>query len=166
MAVTIPPTSDPTWAFMLGQQFVEAALQCGFSCDRTFVSPRQSPEGLPPDCACQLAVFVQPGVQGPPSGSPPPCLPRPIARVRLIADFCVLEADQGSVLTPEQLNVEAAGVLSELIKISGGIQRARYHGGLGDGDCSDVLPGSWTQLSQEGAMVRWVSDWTVLLTPP
>ncbi len=165
MAVTLPPTSDPTWPFMLGQQFVEAAMQCGFECDRAFVSPRLSPEGMPPDCPCQLAVVVQPGWQGSPGGDPPPCLPRPIARVRVVLDLCVLEAGASEVLTPVQLNTEAAGTYEALWRVLAGIQRARAHGGLGDGDCTTVLPGSWTQLSQEGASVRWVSDWVVLLTP-
>lgn len=166
MAVTLPPTSNPTWPFMLGQQFVEAALQCGFTCDRTFVSPRLSPEGLPPECPCQLAVVVQPGWQGQVSaGDPPPCLPRPIARVRVVLDLCVIEAGENEVLEPVQLNTEAAGVYTALWQVMAGIQKARYHGGLGDGDCSTVLPGSWTQVSQEGAAVRWASDWVVLLTP-
>lgn len=165
MPQQLPPTSDPTWVQALGQNFLEAALQCGFVCERTFVSPRRSPEGLAPDCPCQLAVFVQPGYQGTPAGDPPPCLPRPIARVTMIADFCVAEADEGSVLTPVQLSMDAARVNEALWRISAGIQKSRYHGGLADGDCSTVLPGSWQQIDQQGASVRYTADYTVLLTP-
>ena len=84
---------DPGWPYALAQNFLAAAVACGFECERRYVHDGPlAPEGLPQGCPCQLAVVVLPGWEGVGSAAGKiECLPRQYANVLLYLDLCVLD---------------------------------------------------------------------------
>lgn len=152
---------DAGWPYAVAQNFLAAALVCGFVCDRRYVHDGPlAPEGLPVGCPCQLAVVVTPGwmaAQGPAN-----CVPRRYATVALYLDLCMVEPGPNAVPAVTEMNTSAAGNLTALWQVMGGLQKARYNGQLGL-SCGEVTPGGWEPAGQEGASGRWVTRWRVAL---
>jgi len=149
------------WSYQLGSRFLTAARECGFVCDRAFVSDRQSPEAPVPtdDCACQLAVSVTPGVARPRDTlvSDPVCLPVITADVTLTVDLCFTIPDGRSSVDPDTADARAREIQMSLWQIMQGLMRARSNGTLGG--TATVEFGPWEAMGDLGGSSRWQTRW-------
>jgi hypothetical protein len=154
--------TDTAWAYDLAHRFLDAAQDCGFECDRTFVADAQYAEGPPVaegDCHCQLAVVVTPGVSRPRGqrDDDPICVPVFTAEVRLIVDLCVLVPEANEALDPAAVDANAKDVQESLWKIMQGLLRARSNGTLAGSAALD--PAGWEQAGDFTGSSRWQTRW-------
>lgn len=149
------------WSYQLGTRFLTAARDCGFVCDRAFVSDRQVPEAPPPtdECSCQLAVSVTPGVSVPRGQqlNDPTCLPVFTADVVLIVDLCYRIPDGSEPVDPDEADARAHEMQTSLWQIMQGLMRARSSGQLGG--TATVEYAAWEPMGDLGGSSRWQTRW-------
>lgn len=160
------------WSFQLAQAFLDAAVSCGATCERRFISPSLGVEGPPPGCPCQLVVTVQEGWAAPRDPKAAKCSKVRTATVKLILDVCVPAAGQNEVPDPVKWTAAARDAATLRWQIMRGLDRAWHAGQLcgnqGDGwppgsqvgCCSNITPDSWRPTRQEWGSSRWETTWT------
>lgn len=158
------------WSYRLAQAVLDAAVSCGASCDRRFVTEGPLPEGLPPDCPCQLVATVEEGVERPDPTAR--CSFRWVATVRLYLDLCSPVPGSGEVPDPvkEATHAREASILRWAMT-SGVLDHAARGIFVGPGyddedpmppgigGCSSVSPTPWRATVRTGGSTRWESTW-------
>lgn len=165
-------TSDD-WPYLLAQQILDAAVSCGATCARRFVTDSPVVEAPPPGCPCQLVAVVTEGFERP-EGAAAKCSWLPVISVRLVLDLCVPvpDADRGLDPTVEATAArETSRIRWAMLRgIRTAASRGELHGPTWDpddpmppgaGGCTDVRPGAWTATVREGGMARWESTWRI-----
>lgn len=157
------------WSHRLAQAVLDAAVSCGASCDRRFVTEGPQPEGLPPGCECQLVATVEEGWER--TNAAERCSFRWTATVRLFLDLCSPVPGSGEVPDPveESTHARESSRLRWAI-VSGILDHALRGVFAGPGvdlddpmppgtGCSSVTPGTWRATLRSGGSTRWESVW-------
>lgn len=166
----MPPPDD--WSWLLASAFLDAAVSCGFECDRRYVTMRATPEGMPPGCPCQLVVSVTEGYGSAPAIRGVKCSARRVAEVRLWYETCSPPVGPGEALNPVTESAAAREASVARFAIARGLytwwRQGRLHGEAPSDDgplgplaspCSAITPGPWRVVSSAGGVVRWETLW-------
>lgn len=158
------------WSYLLAESFLDAAVSCGAECSRRFVTPGVGPEGLPPDCLCQLVATVEEGFERPPGARRGSCAVGVVASVTLTLDLCVPAAGQTEVPDPVRWGTAARDAARTRGLMMKGLRTAWVAGRLCPGlegppeftgcGCGAVTPAPWRAVRQDWGSSRWATTWT------
>lgn len=166
-----PAQLPDDWSYLLAEAFLDAAVSCGATCERRYVSFGNVAEGPAPGCPCQLVALVTEGIEPLPNVK---CGVRRTATVRLVLDLCGPAAGEDEVPDPVKWQTAAREQAAVRWKMMQGLNRARQRGELcgaampDDGwpagtqvaCCGNITPGPWRPATTGWGNTRWETSWT------